>query len=89
MGYGGALMLSHPENYNHPEPLRVWPEDQYGRGDLFVNFATTKTTDWTFEPGKTYTLKYQLIVYDGKMEVASAEQAWNQFAKPLQYQLKP
>ena len=88
-GYGGALMLSHPENYNHPEPLRVWPEDQYGRGDLFVNFATTKTTDWTFEPGKTYTLKYQLIVYDGKMEVASAEQAWNQFAKPLQYQIKP
>ena len=88
-GHGGALMLSHPENYNHPEPLRVWPEDQYGRGDLFVNFATTKTTDWTFEPGKTYTLKYQLIVYDGKMEVASAEQAWNQFAKPLQYQLKP
>lgn len=88
-GHGGALMLSHPENYNHPEPLRVWPEDQYGRGDLFVNFATTKTTDWTFEPGKTYTLKYQLIVYDGKMEVASAKQAWNQFAKPLQYQLKP
>ena len=88
-GHGGALMLSHPENYNHPEPLRVWPEDQYGRGDLFVNFATTKTTDWTFEPGKTYTLKYQLIVYDGKMEVALAEQAWNQFAKPLQYQLKP
>lgn len=88
-GHGGALMLSHPENYNHPEPLRVWPEDQYGRGDLFVNFANTKTTDWTFEPGKTYTLKYQLIVYDGKMEVASAEQAWNQFAKPLQYQLKP
>jgi len=88
-GRGGALMLSHPENYNHPEPLRVWPEDQYGRGDLFVNFATTKSTDWTFEPGKTYTLKYQMIVYDGKMEVASAEQAWNQFAKPLQYQLKP
>ena len=29
-GHGGALMLSHPENYNHPEPLRVWPEDQYG-----------------------------------------------------------
>ena len=87
-GHGGALMLSHPENYNHPEPLRIWPEDQYGRGDLFVNFATTKTTDWIMEPGKTYTLKYQLIVYDGTMDVATAEQAWNQFAKPLQYQIK-
>lgn len=88
-GYGGALMLSHPENYNHPEPLRVWPEDMYERGDLFVNFATTKTTDWTFEPGKKYTLKYQLIVYDGTMETTTAEQAWKQFAEPLHYQLKP
>jgi len=88
-GYGGALILSHPENYNHPEPLRVWPEDMYGRGDLFVNFATTKTTDWTFEPGKKYTLKYQLIVYDGTMETTTAEQAWKQFAEPLHYQLKP
>lgn len=88
-GYGEALMLSHPENYNHPEPLRVWPDDIYGRGDLFVNFATTKTTDWTFEPGKKYTLKYQLIVYDGTMETTTAEQAWKQFAEPLHYQLKP
>ena len=88
-GHGGALMLSHPENYNHPEPLRVWPEDQYGRGDLFVNFATTKTTDWTFKPGEKYTLKYQLIVYDGTMETTTAEQAWKQFAEPLHYQLKP
>src|SRR6056300_181158 len=88
-GYGGALMLSHPKNYNHPEPLRVWPENQYNRGDLFVNFATTKTTDWTFEPGKKYTLKYQLIVYDGTMETTTAEQAWKQFAEPLHYQLKP
>ncbi|MDA9843948.1 PmoA family protein [Flavobacteriaceae bacterium] len=88
-GHGGILMISHPENYNHPEPLRVWPEDQYGRGDLFVNFATTKTTDWTFEPGEKYTLKYQLIVYDGTMETTTAEQAWKQFAEPLHYQLKP
>lgn len=88
-GYGGALILSHPDNYNHPEPLRVWPEDQYGRGDLFVNFATTKTTDWIFNPGKKYTLKYQLIVYDGVMETTTAEQAWKQFAAPLNYQLKP
>ena len=88
-GRGGALMLSHPDNYNHPEPLRVWPENQYDRGDLFVNFATTKITDWTFEPGKKYTLKYQLIVYDGTMETTTAEQAWKQFAEPLHYQLKP
>jgi len=88
-GYGGALMLSHPKNYNHPEPLRVWPENQYNRGDLFVNFATTKTTDWTLNPGKTYTLKYQLLVYDGKLEPEAAENQWDQFAHPIEIKIKP
>lgn len=88
-GYGGALMLSHLENYNHPEPLRVWPENQYGRGDLFVNFATTKTTDWTLDPGKIYTLKYQLLIYDGKMETTNAEALWDQFVHPTTYRIKP
>jgi hypothetical protein len=88
-GYGGALMLSHPENYNHPEPLRVWPEDMYGRGDLFVNFATTKTTDWALNPGKVYTLKYQLLIYDGTIQPDVAEKKWNQFAYPLEYKINP
>lgn len=87
--YGGVLLLSHPQNYNHPEPLRIWPEDQYERGDLFVNFATTKTKDWILNPGETYELNYRLIVYDGKMDTESAEKAWNQFVNPLQYELKP
>ncbi len=28
--YGGAVMMSYPTNYNHPEPLRIWPEDSNG-----------------------------------------------------------
>src|SRR6056300_1185713 len=87
-GHGGILMLSHPKNYNHPEPLRVWPENQYNRGDLFVNFATTKNTDWIMESGKTYTLRYRLVVYDGKIEPAHANEEWNLYAKPLTYQFK-
>jgi len=87
-GKGGALMLSHPDNFNHPEPLRIWPENQYGRGDLFVNFATTKNTDWVFEPGKNYVLKYRLLVYDGEMDFNSANKAWDAFASPLTYRIK-
>lgn len=87
-GKGGALMMSHPDNFNHPEPLRIWPENQYDRGDLFVNFATTKNTDWVFEPSKTYILKYRLLVYDGEMNVTTANQAWDAFASPLTYNIK-
>lgn len=82
---GGAIMLSHPDNYNYPEPLRIWDKKANGgRGDVFANFAPTKDKDWILEPGKTYTLKYRLVVFNGKMDAAKAESAWENFAKPVE-----
>jgi hypothetical protein len=80
-GQGGAVMLSHPSNYNHPEPLRIWPENQYQRGDLFANFAPTKTKNWLLQPNQNYTLKYQFVVYDGTMTPEKAEKYWKKFAR--------
>jgi hypothetical protein len=80
--YGGAVMLSAPSNYNHPEPLRIWPENSNGRGDLFANFDPTKDRDWLLEPGKTYTLRYRLVVFNGKFSKDQAELAWRNFAMP-------
>lgn len=78
---GGIVMLSHPSNYNHPEPLRIWDKKANGgRGDVFANFAPTKDKDWLLEPGKTYTLKYRLLVFNGKFDAAKAEAAWKIFA---------
>ena len=78
--YAGAVMLSYPTNYNHPEPIRIWPENQYGRGDMFANFSPTKNKDWLLEPGKTYTLKYRLVVFNGHFNKQKAEEAWMHFA---------
>jgi hypothetical protein len=78
--YGGAVMMSHPSNYNHPEPLRIWPENQYNRGDMFANFSPTKNKDWTLQPGQTYILKYRFLVYNGRMTKEKAEEAWNNFS---------
>lgn len=75
--YGGMVLMSHPDNYNHPEPLRVWPESS---NDLFVNFSPTKNKDWLLEPGKTYTLQYRLIVFDGHFDAKRAEAEWNRYA---------
>ena len=81
---GGIVMLSHPSNYNHPEPLRIWDKKANGgRGDVFANFAPTKDKDWLLEPGKTYTLKYRLVVFSGKFDAAKAENAWKAFANEL------
>jgi hypothetical protein len=85
---GGAAMLSYPGNYNHPEPLRIWDKKANGgRGDVFANFAPTKDKDWILEPGKTYTLKYRMVVFNGKFDAAKAESAWQYFAKPAEVKI--
>jgi hypothetical protein len=82
--YGGVVLLSSPTNYNYPEPLRIWPEDQNGRGDLFASFSPTKTKAWPLVPGQTYDLHYRLLVFNGHCTQAQAESAWQYFAHPPQ-----
>lgn len=74
------VIKSYPTNYNHPEPLRIWPEDQNGRGDVFVNFSPTKNMDWLLQPGRSYVLKYRLIVFNGRSAKEKAESAWQNYA---------
>ena len=82
--YGGAVLMSYPANYNHPEPLRIWDENaNNGRGDMFANFSPTKDKDWLLEPGKTYVLKYRLVVFNGKFDKEKAESGWKYFAAPI------
>ena len=80
--YASVLMMSFPTNYNHPEPLRIWPVDIYDRGDVFANFSPTKDKDWQLEPGKNYQLKYRFYVSDTKIAPEEAEKLWQQFAYP-------
>lgn len=80
--YAGVVMMSYPANYNHPEPLRIWPETMNGRGDMFANFSPTKDRNWLLHPGHTYTLKYRLIVYNGHFAKEKAEGGWQYFSKP-------
>lgn len=86
--YAGVVMMSFPTNYNFPEPLRIWPENQYNRGDMFANFCPTKDMDWLLEPGKEYSLTYRFLVYNGKADAGKAESAWYFFANPPKVLIK-
>lgn len=84
-GRSGLLLLAHPDNFNAPEPLRIWDENaNRGRGDVFVNFAPTKNNDWELKPENSYRLRYRVLSYEGEMTAEKAEQLWNDFAHPLQ-----
>jgi hypothetical protein len=80
--YAGVLMMSYPTNYNHPEPLRIWPENQYNRGDMFANFDPTKDRDWLLEPGKNYVLKYRFLIFNNHFTKEKSDNAWQSFANP-------
>ena len=82
-GRSGILFMSYPANRMHPEPMRVWPEDQNGRGDVYFEFCPIRHNEWKLEKGNDYTLKYRLVVFDGKMSPEEAENYWQAFANPL------
>lgn len=82
-GTAGVLFMSNPANYNHPEPIRMWPEDANGgRGDVFFNFSPTKNKSWSLSPGKDYTLKYRIFVFDGEISPEQCEALWIDFSYP-------
>ncbi len=83
-GKAGILFLSHDRNREHPEPMRMWPEDANGgRGDVFFEFCPIRLKNWFLQPDKTYVLSYRMIVYDGDLDVKIAEVLWNNFVNPL------
>lgn len=86
--YAGVVMMSFPTNYNHPEPLRIWPENQYNRGDMFANFCPTKDMDRLLKPRQNYILRYRFLVYNGRMEKEKAENAWQYYSYPPQITIR-
>ncbi|MEY2835381.1 MAG: hypothetical protein RLZZ557_1043 [Bacteroidota bacterium] len=87
--FGGAAFLSHPSNFNFPEPMRIWTLNTNGRGDMFFSFAPTKDRDWLLEPGNTYVIKYRLVVFNGKFDAAKAESAWQYYQKGPAIRINP
>lgn len=75
----GVIMMSRPDNHDHPERLRTWDPGTHN-GAIFVNFNTVQDTSWLFEPGKTYTRHYRLFVYDGAVSAAQAEACWKTYS---------
>jgi hypothetical protein len=81
-GESGIVFMSHPSNREYPEPMRVWPLEQNGRGDVYFEFCPIRHKDWVLYPGNVYRLKYRMLIYDGKVDKASSERIWTDFAYP-------
>ena len=75
----GITFFSHPQNFRHPEAMRIWPGfDQ----EVFFNWAPVQTGDFEMKPGEDHVFRYRQYVHEGKVDVERTEQLWNDFAHP-------
>jgi hypothetical protein len=80
-GQAGLLIMSHPANYDSPEPLRVWPENTE-RGELMMNFSPTKMKSWQLKYGQSYVLQYRVMVFNNDLTKEEAENVWQAYVNP-------
>lgn len=78
-GRSNILLMSHPANHAHPEPLRIWGD---WTDDTFFNFCPVKREPWTLVPGQNYGLRYRIVIRSAAIPAAQAEQFWRDFAHP-------
>jgi len=82
--WAGITHMSHPENFRHPEPMRIWPGFEQ---QVFFNWAPSQAGDWVMEPGKDHVFRYRLYVHEGKVNVDDVERIWNDYSDPPKIKL--
>ena len=77
-GKAGFVMMACPENRDRPQRLRTWGQEIDKA--IFINFNPVQEKPWLFEPGKDYTQRYRLFVYDGTITAEQAQRLWEDYA---------
>ena len=75
-GQAGITILSHPDNFRAPQPMRVHPTEP------FFCFAPQEAGDMEIAPAKPYISRYRFIVHDGAPDKRFVESVWNDYANP-------
>ncbi len=70
-----VVIMGHPENHDAPQRVRTWDN-----GKMFLNFVPVQETGWEIPPGKTVTLRYRLVIFDGKPGTDVIESRWRAYA---------
>jgi hypothetical protein len=82
-GHAGILFMTHPDNFNFPEQIRIWPTGMNGgKENVFVNFNPAQEQDMPLPPGEPRTFKYRMVVYQGELDPETADRYWQDYAYP-------
>jgi hypothetical protein len=72
----GIGILTHPDNFRFPEPMRIHPNEP------FFNFAPSQLGEWAIRPGEPWVARYRFVVADGGPDAAELERLWRDLATP-------
>ena len=81
----GVTFYSHPKNFQHPEPMRLWPEPD---NHIFFNFCPSQAGPWEMKPGEDHVFRYRWYVHEGKPDVEQIERIWRDYAEPPQVKVE-
>lgn len=73
----GIAILSHPENFRAPQPVRIHPNEP------FISFAPQITDAMSIQPGETYRARYRFIIFDGAADPQLIDSLWQDYATPI------
>jgi hypothetical protein len=77
----GVTFFSNPKNFQHPEPMRLWPEPE---NYIFFNFCPSQAGAWEMKPGEDHVFRYRWYVHEGKPDAEQIERLWHDYAEPPQ-----
>lgn len=72
----GFALLSHPDNFRAPQPLRLHPDEPY------ASLSPPKTGAFSIQPGTDYVTRFRIVSVDGPPDAALFERLWNDYATP-------
>ena len=75
-GDATLAILCHPENRDAPQRMRVWPD-----GKVFFNYVPIQETGWALKPNEPSTMRYRVVISDGKANPDHLNAFWNQYSK--------
>tara|TARA_Y100000994_G_scaffold161961_1_gene133058 strand:- start:22 stop:1248 length:1227 start_codon:yes stop_codon:yes gene_type:complete len=76
-GHSGITIMSDPENFRHPQPVRLHPSKPY------FCFAPMVTDAFSIESGKAYLSKYRLLIHNAEPDKERSEAAWKNYSEPI------
>jgi hypothetical protein len=80
--YGGAMILDHPANVNHPSVARIHPTSL-----PFFCYVPGHDVKVTIDSKKPSVFRYRVVIHDGRPDAALDERLWRDFAEPVRVAL--